>query len=156
MSPTPLRLESYFFTKVHVDANPAYSPDKQPKEQDIQVDVSVGILRSKKDADRYQLALEIDRVHSDSAELPYQFSVAAVASVIVDPDLKHPDVARLVKVNGSSMLYSAARELVLLVTGRGPWGSFQLPTLNFHSAIQPTETQIKKTAKSNKTAKSGR
>lgn len=135
MSQTPLRLETYFFPKVQIEAIPEYVPQDALSEQDVDVTVNVGLLGNEKEPTRFQLMLKIDKITAKSGSLPYRVSLEAVAIMTIDPGLKHPDIKRLVQVNGSSMLYSAARELVLMVTGRGPWGSFQLPTINFHSVI---------------------
>ena len=34
-------------------------------------------------------------------------------------------------MNGSSILYSSAREYLLLITSRAPWGQLKLPTMSF-------------------------
>ena len=50
---------------------------------------------------------------------------------VTDIDAPEAEIARLVAVNGASILYSAAREHVWLLTSRGKWGSFSLPTMSF-------------------------
>ncbi len=39
--------------------------------------------------------------------------------------------ADMVRVTGSSILYSAAREFLLTLMGRGPWSPMMLPTISF-------------------------
>lgn len=138
MSQTPLRLETYFFPKVQIEANPDYSPKDVPDEHDIQLNMNVGLLGSELEPTRFQLMLDIEKINAKTGTLPYRLSLEAVAFFTVDDKLKHPDIKRLVQVNGASMLYSSIRELVLMVTGRGPWGAFQLPTVNFHSVVPPS------------------
>jgi preprotein translocase subunit SecB len=135
MSQTPLRLETYFFPKVQIEANPDYSPTDVPEERDVQMKMNVGLLGSEQEPNRFQLMLDIEKISVPTGILPYRLSLEAVAFLTVDDNLKHSDIKRLVQVNGASMLYSAVRELVLMVTGRGPWGAFQLPTVNFHGVI---------------------
>lgn len=139
MSQTPLRLETYFFPKIQIEANPDYSPKDAPAEHDVQLGVNIGLLGSEQEPTRFQLMLDIEKISIKVGSLPYRISLEAVAIISVDPAFKHPDIKKLVRVNGASMLYSAARELILMVTGRGPWGSFQLPTVNFHGAISGAE-----------------
>lgn len=139
MSRAPLRLETYFFPKVQIEANPEYSPEAAPAEQDIELGVNLGLVSSKEQPTKYQLMLDIEKITVKSGMLPYRILLEAVAIFSVDPDLKHPDIKKLVQINGASMLYSAARELILTITGRGPWGSFQLPTVNFLGAISGSE-----------------
>lgn len=147
MSQTPLRLETYFFPKVQIEANPDYSPKDEPEEQNVQLSVNVGLLGSEQEPTRFQLTLDIEKISVKVGSLPYQILLEAVAFISVDPTIKHPDIKRLVQINGASMLYSAARELILMVTGRGPWGSFQLPTVNFLGAIPVSEKTKKGTEK---------
>jgi len=40
-------------------------------------------------------------------------------------------VAQIVAVNGASILYSSAREYLLMITSRAPWGQLSLPTMSF-------------------------
>lgn len=138
MSQTPLRLETYFFPKVQIEANPDYSPKDAPEEHDVQLNMNVGLLGSEQEPTRFQLMLDIEKISAKTGVLPYRLSLEAVAFLTVDDKFKHPDVKRLVQVNGASMLYSSIREMVLMVTGRGPWGAFQLPTVNFHSVVPPS------------------
>lgn len=138
MSQTPLRLESYFFPKLQVEAIREYVPGEARTEQDVELGVNVGLVGNEQEPTRFQLMLNIEKISAKNGLLPYQISLEAVAIISVDPEYKHPDLKRLVQINGASMLYSAARELVLMVTGRGPWGSLQLPTINFHGAIPPS------------------
>ena len=143
MSQTPLRLETYFFPKVQIEANPEYSPKDAQEHGDVQVKMNVGLLASDQDKTRFQLVLDIESIGTETGILPYRVSLGAVAFIAVDGDLKHPDIERLVQINGASMLYSAIREMVLMVTGRGPWGAFPLPTVNFQTVIPPSSSARK-------------
>jgi len=59
------------------------------------------------------------------------FGVTVVGIFTVDETFRHDHLERLIRVNGSSVLYSAMREFVALFTSRGPWGAVKLPTVNF-------------------------
>jgi len=50
---------------------------------------------------------------------------------------KKAEVAEVIGVNGCSMLYSSAREYLLLITGRAPWGQVRLPTMSFNGLSMP-------------------
>lgn len=41
------------------------------------------------------------------------------------------DVEKLVEVNGGSILYTSIREMVLMLTSRGPWQPLMLPSVSF-------------------------
>jgi len=40
---------------------------------------------------------------------------------------------KLLRINGSSILYSSAREFLITVTSRMPYGALILPTVSFNS-----------------------
>ena len=46
-------------------------------------------------------------------------------------DQPEPKVAKVVGVNGASNVFSSAREYLMLVTSRGPWGQLRLPAMSF-------------------------
>ena len=146
MSPTPLQLEHYFFTRVHSEANPEFAATEggMPEQQNVDAGIKVEVFKHEDDPHRYQLTLTLDKVTAKEGVLPYNLDIQVVGFFLVDPDLKHDNINKLVQVNGASMLYTAAREHVLMVTGRGPWGPFQLPTVNFHLAVSQHEVKNEK------------
>ena len=149
MSPTPLRLEHYFFSRIQSEANPEFVKGEgdAPEQEDVEVGVRIVVLQHESDLNRYQLTLTVDKVTAKEGVLPYQLDFQVVGLFSVDPDFKHDNIDKLVQVNGASMLYTAAREHVLMVTGRGPWGPFQLPTVNFHWAVSQHEDKAVKRTK---------
>lgn len=134
MSLIPLQLERSFFTKLHIDVNPEYRSD-QNKTGNAEIEIAVGlnVAQHNEDPNRYQIRLIIDGVEGKEAPTPYNISLQIVGYFIVDNEFEHDNIGRIVEINGASILYSAAREQVLTVTGRGPWGSFHLPTVNFNN-----------------------
>lgn len=142
MSLTPLSLEHYFFTRVHVDANLDYATQSEEgaEQQDVDAFIKLEVLQHEADPRRYQITLTVEKVAATEGLLPYELNIQVVGFLSVDPDFEHDNIDRLARVNGASMLYAAAREHVLMVTGRGPWGGFQLPTMNFHGAIAVQES----------------
>lgn len=135
---TPLQLERSFFAKVHIEANPSYLPGQSDELQDnIEITVSLNVGQHQQDPSRYQVRLSIDKIEGKETQLPYIISLQIVGLFQVDEAFKADNIQHLVEINGASMLYSAAREQVLSITGRGPWGAFQLPTLNFHNGVGP-------------------
>lgn len=132
MSRAPLSLERYFYTRVHVDANREYGPDDtQTAPRDVDIDVKVGMLRDANDSDRYQIVLSISNLTAKEGRLPYNVDAEIVGVFRLDANFKHENREHLLKVNGSSILYGALREYLLMLTGRGPWGEFQIPTISF-------------------------
>lgn len=146
MSSKPLQIENSFFSLLHIEANPHFQPssDEQPEQGDVEVEVRIQFARHRQDASRYQLKLTIDRVEGQGFAIPYLIELEILGSFRVADDVPAEKVRQLVEVHGGALLYTSAREQVLTLTGRGPWGAFQLPTLNLHGAWQAQAAQAKR------------
>lgn len=124
----PIDLKSYFFPFVQVAADPEFNEEQQEISPDIEVksavehDESNGI---------YQVTLSITVLpETEEAKLPYGIELIAVGLFTVIDKVEDP--VRMLKINGASILYSAAREFLITITSRGPWPSFVLPTASFY------------------------
>jgi len=140
---TPIKLDEYFFPVVQVVADP--SAEDKEQELDYKIEVSLSHDKEKK---LYQVAIEITSIQDDKA---HQYAINVVAIGIFRVDKRFKDINKLLYINGASMLYSAAREFLITITSRGPWGAVTLPT---HSFLE----QFKKEAKNmtNKTKKTSK
>lgn len=135
----PLQLETHFYTKVIIEADPRYNPEKSGDHFNITTSINVG--QHKEDPRRWQVILGLQT--QPKAKIPYKIKLECVGLFKVSPNVKEDMMGTLVRVNGTSILYSSAREFLLLITGRGPWDPFYLPTTNFLEPPKP-----KKDAKS--------
>lgn len=78
--------------------------------------------------------VSLDIAHKDVAEQTprYRFRLRAIGFFRSVADEKPAaEVAQLVATNGASILYSSAREYLLMLTSRAPWGQLSLPTMSF-------------------------
>ena len=131
---SPLQLEHYFFERMHCVANANISVDEV--EEWHQADRSRFGLRvelgTNPESDReWQVLVDLFTNPDYGSKAPYELGFTAVGIFTVDEAFEHDRLERLVRVNGSSVLYSAMREFVALFTSRGPWGAVKLPTVNF-------------------------
>jgi len=147
----PLLLETHFFTKVIVEADPNYNSEKGEGHFNITTNINVG--QHKEDPRRWQVILGL-QTHP-RAKTPYKIKLECVGLFKVGPDVKEEMMGPLVHANGTSILYSSAREFLLLVTGRGPYVPFYLPTTNFLAPPKPKKGKaiIKKSGDSKDTPK---
>lgn len=129
----PLQLETHFFTKVIVEADPRYNPEKKGDQFNITTEIKVG--QNKKDPRLWRIILGLQT--QPKANIPYRIKLECVGLFKVGPDIEDNMMGPLVRANGTSILYSSAREFLLLITGRGPWPSFYLPTTNFLTPPKP-------------------
>jgi preprotein translocase subunit SecB len=138
MTSLPLLLENYFFTKVIVEANPAYEPEKDQGEP-VGVHREVQIGRHKDDPRRWRVNLSLRTEFADEKKIPYKINLECAGFFTVSPDVEETQVTYLVRANGGAILYSSAREFLLLITGRGPWNGFYLPTTIFFETAKEEE-----------------
>jgi len=128
----PLQLEAHFFTKVLVEAIPAYKPEKKGKDQQVGIRAEVRGGSRKDDPRRWRVFLTVrTEVPEGEEKIPYKINLTCVGFFTVSPKVEEDKISALVHANGGAILYSSTREFLLLITGRGPWPPFYLPTTNF-------------------------
>jgi preprotein translocase subunit SecB len=136
MSSLPLVVERHFFTKVMVEANPAHQPEKD-KEQVVGIRTEVQGGPRQDDPRRWRLFLTVRTETSEEERIPYKIDLECVGFFTVGPEVEENKIPALVHANGAAILYSSTREFLLMITGRGPWGGFYLPTTNFLERPEP-------------------
>lgn len=127
----PLQLKQYFFTKIEVAANPSFRPDDFGDVVDFSVKTDVAVSVDTNDATSYQVAVGLEVEPKDERPLPYTGSLSVVGFFKISDNVTPDQRGNLVTINGVSILYSAAREFLLMITGRGPWQPLMLPTDSF-------------------------
>lgn len=125
----PLEIKKYFFPLVHVAADPQYNPERHGSEANkVEFDVRTSVIKNEDDL--YQVAVEIVAQPVDeNHRIPYSVHLIGVGLFTVSKAWKNPE--KLLRVNGASMIYSAAREFLITITARGPWNPVILPTVSF-------------------------
>lgn len=131
----PLRLDRIYYTELSIKANKAYPGEVS----NFGLTKTPGLLRSDDDPESWVVTLRGKVDEGDKGAVPYDIDFEIWGEfTVVKPGESDAETARMVAVNGLSILYSAAREAVFLFTSRGPWGGFQLPTVSF-ADMQPGE-----------------
>ncbi len=127
MIPSPLQLEHYFFTQMHLDANPGADPDA-----DLNYDASVQCAQHEDDPRRWMITLTVDIGGTEEDTDPvYNGKFEIVGMFRVDGEFPEDRVANLAHINGAAILYGSVRELVANLTARGPFPQILLPTTTF-------------------------
>ena len=130
MQSPPLQLERYFYSRVTFEANPEYKPGEGSETIKLK-ETPMTLLRHAEDTRRWQVILDIDTPSLKESPGPYYIDLQVVGFFGVVPDFPEEDIETLLGVTGSSILYSAAREFIMLITSRGPWPAVSLPTVTF-------------------------
>lgn len=125
LKPAPLSLDLSYPTLIHVVSDIEGTCEGYDVESDIQV------AQSKTQERRWRVELAIKFSARGTAVTAHKGEVTYVGIFTVDPAYPAEKIPRLVAVNAPSILYSAIRELVALLTGRGPLRTVQLPAVSF-------------------------
>ena len=98
---------------------------------------NVELARSKDSSDPWVVVLTVTIAAPDDVPAPpYTVDVRAIGHFwwggqeAEESDLP---VERTIGVNGASLLYSGLRELIGMISARGPWGPMLLPTVDFRA-----------------------
>lgn len=135
MKPARISLIDYFATDLVLGTNHAFTPDQPVKFEDKDFVVTPTVLKNEnapRDGQRWQVTLEIRHQPAPGVNFPYSYRVVLVGQFGVQDGVQSDDEERFVRIQGASVLYGMAREIVRALTGRGPYRPVILPTVNFY------------------------
>lgn len=148
MKPSSLRLETSFPAKVsivnHIDGDPDATivPECDPE-----------FLQNKANPRLWQVKLNVTFAGKPGTRALHEGEIEFVGLFTVTDEVPEDKMARFVAVTCPSILYSSAREVVALLTGRGPYKAYLLPavsfadgTLKLDSGSEPVKRRIPDTA----------
>ncbi len=140
MQPSPLQLLQCSFESVQVTGVPDFDNSGRdpaflmnPAGLQLSSETAVQDLNTSPDFTDYAIRFVVAFEPKEANGIPYRGEVVIQAQVRmhgVDDALERK---RLAVVNGVSLLYGVARDMVSTVTSRGVHGQMLLPTLNFRS-----------------------
>jgi preprotein translocase subunit SecB len=131
MKLSPLQLEAYFLTESSYRTNQDFNPEKEPKLDDTDLQVSADIQPIQNQERRWQVTVSIKLQPKPEANSPCSFSITVVGIVWAAPNLPGNNLDMMVRTNGPTMVYGAAREMVRDLTARGPFSPICLPSVSF-------------------------
>lgn len=145
MKPAPITLIEYFATDLLLVTNKAFVPDKpvQFVEDEFHIDV---VLARQDQGDqtirRWQVTLEVRHQPSPATNFPYSYRVVLVGQFSVASSVKADEEERTVRIHGASVLYGMTREIVRVLTGRGPYRPVLIPTISFYDQKTPAAVPV--------------
>jgi preprotein translocase subunit SecB len=132
MKPSPLQLKTYFLTELTVKAIPVDpAATTPPTPGTMSFSTKVHHAQNKTKPRDWRVGLRISCQPDGKGHGPYLVDMELLGFFEVAPSVKEELIKPLVMANAPALLYGAARELVLLVTGRAPYGPFMLPAATF-------------------------
>jgi len=133
----PLRLERYFYTKIVCLANPEFKPANEGQTANIEFQSHSQVMRHAEDERRWQVVLDLKTPTLEESGSPYELDFQIVGFFQVSNDYPADNMEKLVGINGTSMLYSSARDFVMTISSRGPWPPIFLPTVSYGPPSTP-------------------
>jgi preprotein translocase subunit SecB len=171
---SPLQLEGYYVKELSFGVKPELDEQVQLQMQlgigmqydglfnpdPLTVNVQSAVAGHKEDPFRWKCVVRVESQNPPDRKYPYDFLATLVGYFKVDEQVPRENVESLIKVNGASVLYSAAREMLASTTGRGPFPEVLLPTVIFLPVDEPEQKQlpapeVETEAKVKRTAKKG-
>ena len=128
----PLQLEESFYDHVEIDALKDYQRQAYESEKPELLEVDVNLASLEAGPNKWEVRLDVRLEPDEDLPLPpYRLGLRAFGHFRVPPGSEDADTARMVAVNGASILFSSMREYLMLITSRGLWGPVTLPTVSF-------------------------
>jgi len=131
MKLSPVQLEAYALTDVSCRANQEHKPDQPVSYREEDIVINHKSERDPSDDRLWKASLSVNIQPRAEANAPYCVSVQLSALVRALPQLETKDIETLMRVNGASLLYGVAREVVRQVTSIGPYAPLLIPSVTF-------------------------
>jgi preprotein translocase subunit SecB len=133
MQLSPLQLEDYLLKDLRFSLNsplteiPAESVSYDP----LDIEVNAVVEMRGNDPLSWRCELTVRSRDEKEGTYPYTFSVVYVGFFKVVKDFPPESVQQMAKVNSPVLLYGAAREAIMYLTGRGRNPAVLLPSITF-------------------------
>jgi preprotein translocase subunit SecB len=137
MKLSPLQLAYYRVTKCSVTARPEYESEEDGSDAILdQMRATLDVQHAPEDDSEHTSAwlvgLCLEFRPEANENCPYEFRIELFGIFQCSKELPGGlDAERLVGINGSSIIYGIARELLLGITEKSMWGGLTLPTMSF-------------------------
>jgi preprotein translocase subunit SecB len=136
MKPAPIYLNNYFITELSITARESFDSEKEinAKMEEFNVQEEVQKIENKDlDGSFWQVVLTVSQQPAAESNFPYEFRIVIVGLFeLFAKELSEDKQEKIIRINGSSMLYGSVREIIKANTGRGPYESVVVPTVSFY------------------------
>ncbi len=131
MRPSALLLKSYIVTDVNVTANRAFDPTKDVNLGLRDLVVEPDCRKDEKNPREWRIFLRVKDSQNKESNSPYSFRIELMGFFSVDATVPAATLDVFACVNGTSVLYSTAREVLRSLMCMGPYQPILLPAACF-------------------------
>lgn len=128
-----MQLERYFVEEVSFNLQSANieNIEEIPKLDSTDLDIEVKLGENKDNENKKFCQLTINLKETAAKTFPYKFKAVLVGFFHLDESCSEEEIGLIMTNTAPSMLYTAAREYLLLITGRTRFLPVMLPTVLF-------------------------
>ncbi len=120
MRAAPISLTNYFVSNLEFKTNQAFDPEKASVIEIDDLELENEAKPRIENRRSWEVTLRIKLGDRPGRNLPCTIAIGIVGSVDVDQSVKEENIERWVQINGTSLVFSVAREIVRAITSRGP------------------------------------
>lgn len=139
MKAAQIQLRNYFVSELQFVANRDFNPDGPSNvgADDLQLKLQASPKADNKR--EWQITLRIALNASPESNSPYSFLVEMIGFIDVADSVSDDRIERFARINGTSLIFAAAREIIKAATSRGPYKPLMLPTVTFWEPKKDSE-----------------
>ena len=142
MKQAPLQLLDYWVDYIQVRTNQNFDPAKPEELEIASIELQSKVVQIKHDKSEetgtdWLVSLRIEQPLSENQNIPYSYTLQIEGLVTVHPKFQGSELERQIQVNGPSMLFGSAREIIRAETGRGRFAPIIIPSTNFFQRLPP-------------------
>ena len=135
-----VKLLDYFVKSFSFDTNMKCEKEKPRDLSDVSIQNNWRPL--KKHKNRYAVFLNLEMRAPEGKNTPYAIKMEMFGYFQVPDEMPEELREKMVKTNGSSILYGAAREIIREMTSRGIFRKIYFPTVSFARNEKNTKQEI--------------
>jgi preprotein translocase subunit SecB len=131
VKPSALQLKQYIVTELSIAANRSFDPEKKVSLGMRDVVAEPECRADEKNPRQWQIFLRLKHSQNMESNSPYFFMIEMAGFFTVGTSVSDDQVMEFAKVNGASVLYSTAREILRSMMAMGPYLPILLPAVSF-------------------------
>jgi len=156
MRPSSIELERYFVTDLNVSANLTFDESKPTGLTIDDLATEPECFSEKVDPRHWMIRLRVKNTENKERNTPYFFSIEVAGLFNVSETVPSERVGEFARINGASILYGTAREVLRNAMSLGPHAPILLPAVCFLDAMPeagggPAKTTVQPVVEKRKT-----